>query len=348
MTTLGVFPTIKRSTKLLQLSFHKELNQTLHNVVEGQDFGHLLFYGPPGGGRRTRIRALLKGIYGDGVSTVKIEKRECAVQSSSKKISYSILSSNCHIELTASGLGSSDKLIIQNVIKEMAQSKQLNETKQKSFKVVVIFEAENLSKDAQHALRRTMEKYSHNCRIIMCVDCLGRIIDPLKSRCLTIRVPSPSDSEIREALCEVLKKERTACIKDEHIELCVKRGNGNMRRALITLQTLIQQKGENEVVPQSYIQIVSDIANIIATRQGKSGILECRKKFCELLERCIDPATIYRTLVNQLTPLISEKLHPIIWDMALESEGRCIIGSKPIFSLESFVTQAMYEIYISK
>uniref|UniRef100_A0A0K0DUX8 AAA+ ATPase domain-containing protein n=1 Tax=Strongyloides stercoralis TaxID=6248 RepID=A0A0K0DUX8_STRER len=347
MTTLGVFPTIKRSTKLSQLSFHKELNNTLHNIVQGQDFGHLLFYGPPGGGKRTRIRSLLKGVYEDSVSTVKIEKREFAPPTG-KKVGYSILTSNCHIELTASSLGSADKMIVQHVIKEMAQCKQLNETKQKSFKVVVIFEADSLTKDAQHALRRTMEKYSHNCRIIMCVDCLGRIIDPLKSRCLTIRVPSPTDSEMREALCEVIKKERTSCINDEHIELCINKANGNMRNALITLQTLMQQKGEKNIVPQSYVQIVNDIAQIIATRQSKSGILDCRKKFSELLERCIDPPTIYKMLVTQLTCLIPEKIHSIIWDLALESEGRCIVGSKPIFSLECFVTQAMHQIYSTK
>lgn len=58
-------------------------------------------------------------------------------------------------------------------------------------------EAENLSKDAQHALRRTMEKYASTCKIILCCESSSQIIDPLRSRCMIIRVPAPSDIEVR-------------------------------------------------------------------------------------------------------------------------------------------------------
>lgn len=57
-------------------------------------------------------------------------------------------------------------------------------------------EAENLTKDAQHALRRTMEKYASTCKIILCCESSSRIIDPLRSRCMIIRVPAPSDMEV--------------------------------------------------------------------------------------------------------------------------------------------------------
>uniref|UniRef100_A0A0N4ZG43 Replication factor C subunit 3 n=1 Tax=Parastrongyloides trichosuri TaxID=131310 RepID=A0A0N4ZG43_PARTI len=347
MITLGVFPTLKRSSKLKHLTFHKELNETLNGIVQYQDFGHLLFYGPPGGGRRTRIRCILKEIYGDQVSSIKIEKRELAPPTG-KKFSYNIITSNCHVELTPSELGSSDKHVVQHVIKEMAQSKQLNESKQKSFKVVVIFEADRLSKEAQHALRRTMEKYSVNCRIIMCVECLGRIIDPLRSRCLAIRVPSPSDEEICEALREAASMERNSCITDEHIQMCVEKANGNMRTALIELQMIIQQKGDKNVRPQSYVQLIKDIAYNIATKQNKSSILECRKKFNELLTRCIPPKLIFQKLVSELTLITPENVHTKIWDIAVNSETRCLSGSKPIFHLEAFVAYAMAEIYESK
>lgn len=57
-------------------------------------------------------------------------------------------------------------------------------------------EAESLSRDAQHALRRTMEKYASSCKIILCCESSSRIIDPLRSRCVMIRVPSPSEFEV--------------------------------------------------------------------------------------------------------------------------------------------------------
>lgn len=62
--------------------------------------------------------------------------------------------------------------------------------------VVVINDAERLTKDAQHALRRTMEKFSSNIRFVLCCSSVGRVIAPIKSRCLLIRIPSPSDGEV--------------------------------------------------------------------------------------------------------------------------------------------------------
>lgn len=62
--------------------------------------------------------------------------------------------------------------------------------------VVVINEADTLSRDAQAALRRTMEKYMSNLRIILCANSTSRIIAPIKSRCLLIRVAAPSTEEV--------------------------------------------------------------------------------------------------------------------------------------------------------
>jgi replication factor C subunit 3/5 len=62
--------------------------------------------------------------------------------------------------------------------------------------VVVFNEAHSLSKDAQHALRRTMEKYVANLRVILCSNSTSRILDPIRSRCLLVRVPAPSTHEV--------------------------------------------------------------------------------------------------------------------------------------------------------
>ena len=64
--------------------------------------------------------------------------------------------------------------------------------------VVVINDAERLSKDAQHALRRTMEKYSSNIRFILCCSSVGRVISPIRSRCLLVRLSSPKDNEVSD------------------------------------------------------------------------------------------------------------------------------------------------------
>ena len=62
--------------------------------------------------------------------------------------------------------------------------------------VVVINEADSLTRDAQAALRRTMEKYMSNMRIILCANSTSKLIAPIKSRCLLVRVAAPTEDEV--------------------------------------------------------------------------------------------------------------------------------------------------------
>lgn len=111
-----------------------------------------------GAGKKTRVMALLREIFGAGVERVKIEHRSLKTPSN-KTIDITTLGSNYHIECNPSDAGNNDRFVVQEVIKEIAshgvlQSGQSN----KSFKVVVLTEADRLSKQAQASLRRTMEK----------------------------------------------------------------------------------------------------------------------------------------------------------------------------------------------
>jgi DNA polymerase III delta prime subunit len=67
--------------------------------------------------------------------------------------------------------------------------------------VVIINEADSLTRDAQAALRRTMEKYMSNMRIILCANSTSKIIAPIRSRCLLVRVAAPNDDEVGCGIC---------------------------------------------------------------------------------------------------------------------------------------------------
>ena len=80
------------------------------------------------------------------------------------------------------------------MIKEFARSQALDAV---AYKVVVLHEVDRMSHPAQAALRRTMEKYVESCRFILVCNSTSKVIDPIKSRCLGIRVPAPAEPEVR-------------------------------------------------------------------------------------------------------------------------------------------------------
>ena len=105
----------------------------------------------------------------------------------------------------------------------------------KKFKIIVLQEIDNLTREAQAALRRTMEKYTKSCRLIMSCNSLTKIIPPIRSRCLSLRIPCPSESDIKNILTNIKMRE-TVSINDKQIESIVQSCERNVRRAVNSLQ----------------------------------------------------------------------------------------------------------------
>ena len=96
-------------------------------------------------------------------------------------------------------------------------------------------EAEKLSKDAQHALRRTMEKYSSNLRLILCASGVGKILGPIKSRCTLIRIPSLSLENLTKHLQLICRQENYSLSDDILCQIALN-SEGNIRQAMLMLE----------------------------------------------------------------------------------------------------------------
>ncbi|KAI5824610.1 P-loop containing nucleoside triphosphate hydrolase protein [Schizophyllum commune Tattone D] len=131
---------------------------------------------------------------GPGTEKLKIDQR-IFLSPSKRKLEINLVQSNFHIEITPSEAGNYDQVVMQELLKEIAQTQHVDLDAKQRFKVVVINEADGLSRDAQAALRRTMEKYMSNLRIILCANSTSRLIAPIKSRCL-MRVAAPNAEEL--------------------------------------------------------------------------------------------------------------------------------------------------------
>lgn len=110
--------------------------------------------------------------------------------------------------------------------------------------VVVIDKADELTREAQAALRRTMEKYTSSMRLILCCNTLSKIIPPVRSRCLLIRVPRPEVEETVGALLNVASKENFQLSKQLAADIA-EHSERNMRASLLALETTATQRHVN-------------------------------------------------------------------------------------------------------
>lgn len=191
--------------------------------------------------------ALLREIYGKSPEKQKIATKAFQTPSG-KKLELTVISSNSHIEFTPrydfnllSDVGIYDRFVIQDLLKEIAQTPVVDGSSARSFKVVIINEAEQLSKDAQHALRRTMEKYMKNLRLILITTNMGKLISPVKSRCLAFRVPFPSTEAIQSVLESTGRKEDLIVPKEISSRIA-NASEGNLRKALLLLDVARRQQ----------------------------------------------------------------------------------------------------------
>ena len=160
---------------------------------------------------------------------------------SNRKLEFNIVASVYHLEITPSDVGNFDRVVIQDLLKEVAQTQQVDQSARQRFKVVVINEADHLTRDAQAALRRTMEKYSPNMRLILLANSTANIIAPIRSRTLLMRVAAPTESDVVNVLKEVGAQEGWAEV--EGLNRKIARDSArNLRRALLMFEAVHAQK----------------------------------------------------------------------------------------------------------
>ncbi len=218
-----------------------------------------------------------------------------------------------------------------------------------------------LSKNAQHALRKTMESFVSTCRMILITHNTSKIIDAIRSRCLHIRVPAPSMEEISSVLIKVGKKEGITLDGAVAAEIAVK-SKRNLRQALLTMELMKvhstfyfrdhhayplslqmrdpSMRSQTIELPDWHL-VIRSIALDIVEDQSPQRLLKIREKFYELLGHCIPPDVIIRTLTLEILPKLDAELKTEVISAAAFFEHRITVGTKAIFHLEAFVARVM-------
>ncbi len=285
---------------------------------------------------------------------MKLEHRSIKVNSS-KTIEITSIGSNYHIECNPSDCGNNDRYVIQEVIKEIASHSNISfnapaasssSSNSKQFKVVVLTEADRLSKQAQAGLRRTMEKYSAQCRIILMCNSPSKIIEPLRSRCLSIRVPAATNDEITDIITAIGRKENITITRELAMKISIA-SDRNMRRALLMFESMRVQAGTTILADDTPIQLpdweiyIVKLARDVMSEQSPTKLILARDMLYELLTNCIPADVIIQTLTREFMKALDDTLKHEVAHWAAYYEHRIRLGSKEIFHLEAFLAKFM-------
>lgn len=111
-----------------------------------------------------------------------------------------------------------------------------------NFKIVILDEADQLTQDAQGALRRVMEIYSASTRFALCCNYVSRIISPIASRCSKFRFKALEGDQASARISDILKLENVG-YEEGVIEKSLKVSEGDLRRAINLLQSASRLAG---------------------------------------------------------------------------------------------------------
>ena len=304
------------------------------------NFQHLIVYGLSGCGKEYLVNKLLEKIYGKaGIELKEVEYTVSGYSNTKTKIMIKQSKHHIIIEPNSNGF---DKYLIQEIIQDYAKSELLNILKhRKLFKVVVINKIDNLSYYAQASLRRTMEKYSSTCKFILLSDQLSKIIEPIRSRCLMIRVPLPTKIQILETILYVSQKEKIN-ISFRDINNIIENADNKVNNALWLLE--IHKYGIK--YERNWETVIDNIITLLLSPDIKNNkklynvLKKIREQYYILFITNIPTQIIIRKIMDKLLVSANDlELKYNIIDITSIFEQRLSQGTRHIIHMEAYIVR---------
>ena len=195
-------------------------------------------------------------------------------------------------------------------------------------KIVILDEADSMTRDAQAALRRIMEKYSRSTRFCLICNYVNKIIPALQSRCTKFKfkqIPVEHASSRVKEICEAEGIE----VDSQAVEDIIRLSEGDMRRVVnmlqsihITLRSKSRDDTEGLVITRDFIYAMTGFPHPKFIQQILEILTTCDnlgKAYEEIggmmKERGVSLASLLKTLTNRL----------LDFDMNGEMRGRILV-----------------------
>jgi replication factor C small subunit len=301
-----------RPRKFSEVRGQEEIVSKISSFVQQKNLPHLLFAGPPGVGKSTLALVAARELFGE-------HWREN------------------FLELNASDERGID--VVRVKVKDFARTKAIGNV---PFKIIFLDECDALTKEAQQALRRTMENYTSTCRFILAANYSSKIIDPIQSRCAVFRFrPLPKD-EVFVIIESIAKQEGLKLTKDGS-EALYEASGGDCRRLENIMQSCAAM--QDTITTELVFSLASmaqpkEIAQLLQTAVSGDFVKARSALLDTMLKNGLSGLDAIRQIQKEIWSLeLDNRSKVMLIDKCGEIEFRMVEGADEFIQLEALLAQ---------
>lgn len=305
-----------RPAELDQVIDQKEIIRGLENLIKNpEEIPHLLFAGPAGVGKTTTALCVAKGLLGEEWQRDTLE------------------------------LNASDERGIKMVrerVKEFAAVMKLttgNKEDNRPFRIIILDEADEMTSEAQTALRRIIEDSSRTTRFIIICNYLSQIIEPIQSRCVVFRFTRLTNEDIVSHLKTICQKEGVK-YDDKALTQIYEATSGDLRHSINMLQAAA---GMGSV---SMANVVASIGLSGKFKVGEVIKLALSGKFKEARVKLLELIHVYGMSESDFLKYANQEAYDMKLErpdefaaLMAEYDYRLVSGAHPEIQLSALLAQ---------
>ena len=300
-----------RPKKISEVVNQKDIKGSLQALLKNQqEMPHLLFSGSAGVGKTTMAICISQEILGDRWKDYTLE-----LNASDER-----------------GIG-----MVRERVKKFSRFAGLDT--EIPFKIIILDEADDMTSDAQTALRRIIEDTAKFCRFILIANNISKIINPIQSRCAVFKFSQIDEKEITAQLKVVLKKENGKA-DEKGLKEIAEYAEGDLRHAINLLQTAASMGDitQDSVKAAAGLTKINDVEEVL--KLAVSGnIQDSRNKMIELVKVYGMSESDFLKYINQA--LFSAKFDNLeeLSQIIAKYDYRILVGSNPEIQLSAMLAE---------
>ena len=310
MSGSGMWVEKYRPHKLSDIVNQSEIVGSLEALIANPtDMPHLLFSGSAGVGKTTAAICISNQVLGEYAKEYTLE------------------------------LNASDERGIGMVREKVKKFSRFAGMADAPWKLIILDEADEMTSDAQTALRRIIEDTAQYCRFILIANNISKIIEPIQSRCATFKFTAIPEEDVISRLGEIAKKEKVKADK-KGLKAIYDYSEGDLRHAINLMQAAasLGDITEEHVKASAGLTKKSDVDDVL--KMALSGkVVEAREKMIELIKVYgMSESDFLKYLNSAVFKTKHDKLSSIL-EIIAKYDYRILVGANPEIQLSALLAE---------